>query len=142
MDVAGFLLNQDYMLYDSPESQKEEERFAQQLQKVRNMDKAAIENAVKNVRQMVPIFNELVKAPHRTVEEDNFVKNFPVMAQELATFLDEAKLILNESLTRQATAIYENVKQLAENGDEKAKKIYEDLKPLYQDALKDKLGTN
>ena len=62
--------------------------------------------------------------------------------KDLALKLTDTFMLLHQSVLKNATAIYNDLKEKAEKGDEQAKKAYEQLRASYQQMLKGNMDEN
>jgi hypothetical protein len=138
------------MGYDSPEDKEKGKELAEKLRKLLEMarDKnfqAQLMKTVDDNLRFVTAMHE--KAKYEPLEEseqellDEIAEKMPIVLQ----FVQDCKLALGNELLIAADTQYFHVKRLAEQGDPKAKEVYEKLKPLYQDSVRsnmEKLGLN
>lgn len=92
--------------------------------------------------QLEPITGEMMKLKEqkiRTTEEEELLKNYAVVLERSMQYISDMQALLGDKLYRKATAYYFHLKDLAEKGNEEARAVYEKLKPLYEDSLKENM---
>ena len=130
------------MPYNDEETRKEEERLKKYLKMARSFTKEEQEKLLSSMEVLINEAKELAAKPSLTEEEAVMLIRIKKAISD-ATENTKALLgVLDESLLRRAYAYYQHIKQLAEQGNPEALKIYEELKPSYQASLKSNLGDN
>lgn len=130
------------MHYNDDETRKEEERFKEQLEKVRSLTKEDIDALMGNVETLVQTATALKARPSLTAEEAALLERIKLLMEETTKNITDMKLVLGESTRRQAYAYFLHVKKLAEEGNPDAVKVYKDLKPDYLASLRSEMGDN
>ena len=128
------------MQYDDKDLHKSEEQLAAHIQKIRQMPFGLLDELSVLLDSAEASVKKLHDKPDKTDEE---IEQLAQMEKHLHTLLQQVqdmKLIAAEAAIRQAEAYYFSVKQHAEQGNEEAKKIYEDLKESYKEMLKERAG--
>ena len=72
----------------------------------------------------------------KTPGDIEIVNSLLLRLKPLLQKMQDLNNVLAENCLRQANAFYENVKQLAKEGNENAKKVYEKLSVSYKEMLK------
>lgn len=130
------------MAFDDEETQKAEERFQELLNSVRAFAKENQDSLKNNLTILLEAVERLTSKKELTKNEMEMLadirKGMPVVIEQLRIMQG----ILQENLFRKSAMYYEHVKKLALEGNEDARKIYEDLKITYQAALKNNISEN
>lgn len=130
--------------FDDPEHKKISESIAKKLEQVlkglRDMTPEEREEVKERMRQidelLAPVL-ERKKLGIATEEDEKFLKEVAERSAPLLQSLEDTQLLLNHHFTGIAVAYYNHVKEAAGKGDEKAKEIYEELRPLYRKMMQD-----
>lgn len=105
-----------------------------------------IQKNLKKIQKHLPLLadlvNTLTQKKRRSPEEEEQLKETTALIIKLKQYVEDARLVLNDKLYRQTVAFYFHVKNLAEQGDKEAEKLYHELKPLYNVDLLDDLNDN
>jgi len=96
----------------------------------------------EKVTTLVDAAINLMSIENPTDEEIALIYETHKVLNELIESAKNSQLIIGANLLQTSQAFYDNVKNLAEAGDEQAKKIYEELKPLYQAMLQSQIDNN
>ncbi len=130
------------MFYNDKETRDWEERYQETLAKTREFlthHKEDLDEEVRIIQEdIIPILNKAEKTP----EDLAYLKEMYPKIQLLLQSVSDMQFVLGESLSRQSNVFYEHVKKLAAEGNEKAKEVYEDLKPLYDAILQESISPN
>jgi len=130
------------MLYNDKETKEKEERFQELLEKTREFMTQHKEELDKQFNILREKLDPILEKEDKTPEEPAFLDEvYPTMLAILKSIQD-MKLILGESIMRQSNAFYHEVKKLAAEGNEEAKKIHENLKPAYEAMLSERMNLN
>ena len=124
------------MLYNDEQARQSEERFQQHLHAARTVNKKELEIIVRNIKDIEDIIQKLNAIPEKTPGDIEIVNSLLLSLKPLLQKMQDLNNVLAESCLRQANAYYENVKQLAKEGNEDAKKVYEELSVFYKEMLK------
>lgn len=116
------------MNFDDEFTRDFEEKFQKNLAEIRKISDEEMLAIKENIFKVTKFIEDFSKMPEKSPEDIEFVAKIAIDLLVLTQKLEDAKLILGESLNRKARAYYEHVKKLAEEGNEGAKKIYDDLK--------------
>ena len=127
--------------YDSHESRKLEESLDEKTRIAREWlgnqeNKAKIMDALKQMGELVTVFAEKAKYSKLDKEELAMLDKAQAAMIRLSQQMSDSKLLLLRDMSVKAEAYYFHVKKLAEEGNEDAKKVYERLKPLYQNTIR------
>ena len=127
--------------YDSEEEKAAQESLAEKLKQTREFlaDKEKVKEVATVIGEMmekVMDINARLKRGERiTDEEKEFLFEADKEFKQLLQGFKDMQSIIEDNMIKQADAIFFNIKELAEKGDEKAKKLYEEILPKYKDAL-------
>ena len=127
--------------YDSEEEKAAQESLAEKLKQTREFlaDKEKVKEVATVIGEMmekVMDINARLKRGERiTDEEKEFLFEADKEFKQLLQGFKNMQSIIEDNMIKQADAIFFNIKELAEKGDEKAKKLYEEILPKYKDAL-------
>lgn len=130
------------MLYNDEETKNEEEQFKKNLKNVRSFTDKDKEVLTSNLDKIMATLQKLSNKPELNPDELAVMAEIEMSLKTIMPKVVAMQQVLGESLVRQSNAFYLHIKQKAEEGDEEAKKVYEELKPLYQASLKSNLGDN
>jgi hypothetical protein len=127
------------MAYDSEETKNEAQTNAEKLKKVREIFNEEMIEALKQYTEFIaPVIeetNEKVKMGIRLTEEEiQFLQEHAPRMRTLTDALSYSHDLLGEKLMAQSDAFFFHLRKLAEAGDEKAKKMYEEMLPKYRQA--------
>jgi hypothetical protein len=127
------------MAYDSEETKNEAQANAEKLKKVREVfNEEMIETLKKYMESVAPIIEEThakVKMGMKLTEEEmQFLQEHAPRMKTLMDALSYSQDLLGEKLMAQSDAFFFHLRKLAETGDEKAKKMYEEMLPKYREA--------
>ena len=128
------------MNYDSEDERKMQQDFAEKLKGTRDFlkDKEKVKLVIEKVeelyRMVEPITIKVRAHEKLTDEEKEKFHTVAAMILKVKDSFEDMQLILGHNLGIQADAYYFHVKKLAEEGNDEAKKVYEELKPLYEKA--------
>lgn len=78
----------------------------------------------------------------KSLEDIAYLEEILPKMQFIQQQIQDMQLILDVSLSRQSNAFYHEVKRLAAEGNEEAKKVYENLKPSYEAMLSESMNPN
>ncbi len=131
------------MLYDDEASKALDGKMEEWVQKVRDF----VANDMPTLSELVqtkigPELEYLAGKPDRTPEEEAILQELTEAVQLHLQTIQDMKLIMQASLAARSLALYENYKKLADEGNEKAKQIYEELRPYYLAMLQEKMDNN
>lgn len=105
-----------------------------------------IHEAVMHLLDLVqPVIDQAIHLEHlsyRTPDEEEQLKEMRQLLQKVLPVVSRVKNYFGEKAFKQAQAYYYHVKELADEGDSEAKKIYDDLRPLYEDIIRDQITDN
>ncbi len=130
------------MLYNDDEIREDEKRFQENLKAVRSLTEKEKQILTEQMDKLLDGLQLLTSKPNLTEAEMAMLEKLKEKIPPIAEKINAMKATLDESVIRQSNAYYQHIKKLAEEGNEDAKKIYEDLKPAYQAMLKEQLGEN
>jgi hypothetical protein len=130
------------MLYDDEQSRSLDGKMEEMVQKARDFMANDMPTLSEQLRKIVPELEYLASKPNRTPEEDDILQALTEAIQLNLQIIQDMKAIMGASLTTRSIALYEQYKKLAEEGNEKAKEIYEELRPYYLAILQEKLDGN
>ena len=125
------------MNFDDEFTKDFEEKFQKSLGQIRKIGHENILAVKENILKVTEFLEDFKKMPEKSPQDIEFVAKITADLLVLIQKLEDVKLILGENLNRKARAYYEHVKKLAGEGNEEAKKIYDDLKIDF-----DKFDTN
>ena len=116
------------MNFDDEFTRDFEEKFQKNLAQVRKISDEQILAIRESILTITEFLEDFKKMREKSPEDIAFAAK--VNAEFLIHMqkLEDINLIIGESLNRKARAYYEHVKKLAKEGNEEAKKIYDDLK--------------
>lgn len=92
--------------------------------------------------EVIPRYEELSQLSSLDEEEKKEMVQIVEMIQKVKPVLEFYRQILAESLVRGSNDIFFHFRNLALQGNEYAKKAYEELRPLYKDFMKENLDLN
>ena len=135
--------NKNYIMenYDSEEEKKLQKSLKENLKQTRAFfaDKETLkflDGELQEIAVKVNDINLRAKGGEEISEEDQqFLSDGQEMFHKLLNSFSDIKLILEDSVWKQSVGYYYHIKELAENGYEDAKKIYEMIAPKFKDAL-------
>lgn len=130
------------MLYDDEASKAMDGKMEEWVQKARDFVANDMPVLSEQLQKIAPELEYLAAKPDRTPEEEAILQELTEAVQLHLQTIQEMKRIMQASLTARSVALYENYKKLAEEGNEKAKEIYEELRPHYLAMLQEKLDSN
>ncbi len=130
------------MLYNDDETRKNEEKFQQDLILLRSITEEDNKKVHANILVLQEEVNRLAAKEELTAEEIEILARITSTVKTTLENINRLKSISEESIERQANAYYQHVKKLAEEGNEEARKVYEQLRPSYQASLINKAGEN
>jgi hypothetical protein len=128
------------MNYDSEEERKDQEAFSEQLKQTREFlnDKNKVNQLIDSFHQVMellePLSKKIIAGEELTEEQMNtfiFIRNSMDKARQQ---FEDMQSILGQNNLIQADAIFYHFKKLAEEGNEEAKKAYEQLLPKFKAA--------
>lgn len=125
------------MFYSDEETRKFEESFQEKLKAVRNITPEQQEkmNEAMNTKNGI-LAKILSKQPEEMTETDkNALSEAGKILPRLIQAIEDTRLILGESLRRDAYSIYQHIKKQAEEGDPNAIEANNNLKPSYEAAM-------
>jgi len=131
------------MNFDDKESQEFERKFnilSKELEEKLTPEK--VEDIRKSLETLAEKLGPLLKKPGKTAEEIQFINQIKPRIKELYERLLDMHIILGEKVFRNSMGFYENVKKAAEAGDPQAKKIFNEMDPLYKQMLAAQMGKN
>ena len=116
------------MNFDDEFTRDFEEKFQKNLAQVRKISDEQILAIRESILTIIEFLEDFKKMREKSPEDIEFAAK--VNAEFLIHMqkIEDINLIIGESLNRKARAYYEHVKKLAKEGNEEAKKIYDDLK--------------
>lgn len=130
------------MLYDDEASKALDGKMEELVQKARDFVANDMPVLSELIQKIVPELEYLASKPDRTPAEDDILQELTEAMRLHLQTIQDMKLIMEASLVNRSLALYENYKKLAEEGNEKAKEIYEELRPHYLAMLQDKLDSS
>jgi hypothetical protein len=130
------------MLYDDEPSKALDGKMEEMVQQVRSFMDNDMHRVSELLKEIVPVVEDLARKPNRTPEEEDTLQELTKGLQMHLQTLSDMKDIMEASITSRSIALYEHYKKLAEEGNEKAKEIYEELRPYYLAMLQEKLDGN
>ncbi len=92
--------------------------------------------------EVIPRYEELCKQSYLDEEEKKEMKQIVEIIQKAQPVILFCQQILGESLIRGTNDIFFHFRNLSLQGNEEAKKAYEELRPLYEDFMKENLDLN
>jgi len=128
------------MNYDSEEAKQQQESTAEKLQSIRSVfgDGKIIAIMKDYLEKASPVIKELnAKAKSgEALEEEEIeeLKTHSALLKQLINIILQVKDVIDEDLVKRSDEFFFNLRKLAEGGDEKAKKMYEKMLPLYKQA--------
>lgn len=132
------------MAYNSHEEKQDGEKLAKKLEELLALARDPV--LMQQIQKSVDDMGDFVKAMHEKAHyeklEAHEIEALAKVEQQmpiLLRFLQDLQLALGNQLRLKSESSYYHVKRLAEQGDAKAKEVYEALRPLYLDMLKDSI---
>jgi hypothetical protein len=127
------------MSYDSEEAKKEALTNAESLERVREIfNEEMIEKINDYIESITPLILETnlkAKSGIKLSEEEiQLLREHAPKIKMLCDALLYSKNLVEEKLVVQSDTFFFHIHKLAEAGDEKAKKMYEEMLPLYRQA--------
>jgi hypothetical protein len=119
------------MLYDDESSKALDGKMEEMVQQVRSFMDNDMHRVSELLKEIVPVVEDLARKPNRTPEEEDTLQELTKGLQLQLQTISDMKAILQASITTRSIALYEHYKKLAGEGNEKAKEIYEELRPYY-----------
>lgn len=116
------------MAFDDENLKKSEEDFERKLKLAREFGSETAPIFAKNMEEVMPVILRIIENPIRSPQEIEILEKFRELVSQFKTVAENSQLVSREKLYRDSRAYFENVKNLAKEGDEKAKEIYENLK--------------
>lgn len=105
-----------------------------------------IRKAASQLAEMLPdvisYTQDLFELKNRTPEEKKEFQKMVQLMQKLVPVVSNIQDFFGERAFKQVQAYYYHIKELSEKGDQEAKKIYDDLRPLYENAISDQINEN
>ncbi|MCF8460415.1 MAG: hypothetical protein K9G46_06805 [Flavobacteriales bacterium] len=128
------------MGYNSEEEKKLAESIAQKTEAARELfgDKKVQKTLMESLEKILPAVNQLhekSKYEPLTAEELELLNSIQPALELLKQTMDDAQLLLGNSLLVAANAQFFHYKKLAEEGNEDARKAYERLLPGFKKAM-------
>ena len=103
-----------------------------------------MEEAVKLIKENVPILIErflyISNLPQRTPEEDKEFLEISETVLKLLPYIDHMKSTLFERIYKRSVGIYYAIKESADKGNAESQKVVEELKPLFEQALREDIN--
>jgi hypothetical protein len=130
------------MLYDDESSKALDGKMEELVQRARDFVANDMPILSEQVSKIGPELEYLASKPDRTPAEDELLQSLIEAIQLHIQTIQDMKAIMGASITTRSIALYEHYKKLAEEGNEKAKEIYEELRPYYLAMLQEKLDSN
>jgi hypothetical protein len=93
-------------------------------------------------KEIIPRYEELSKLKSLDEEEKKEMEQILEVIKKVKPVLDFYRQILAESLVHGSNDIFFRFRELSLQGNEYAKKAYEELRPLYEDFMKENLDLN
>lgn len=120
------------MFYNDKETEESEKKFQENLKSIRKF--MAEDNGVldEQIAILVKTLTKMLENPDKSPEDIAALNEIRTQLQPLIQTFQDMQLILHENLVRQTTTFYHEMKKLAAEGNEDAKKVYEELKPAYE----------
>lgn len=103
---------------------------------------AVLQLATLMQEKIIPRTEELLAQSSHNAEEIQELMTLQETIEKFRPLAGMVQQLLFENLERASTDIFFQTRQLAEQGDEGAKKMYEELKPLYAAMKKEDLDGN
>jgi hypothetical protein len=128
------------MSYDSEETKKKADLNAERMKRIYEVfgNKDTMEKVQNYIEQLTPIITDVHQKSKLgiklTDEEAKLLNEHLPVILKLRDFFTDAQIILDDNLFVEANAFFFHIHKLAEQGDEKAKKLYEEMLPLYRKA--------
>ena len=116
------------MNFDDEFTRDFEEKFQKNLKKIRKIGDKEISSMEENILIVTELLEDFKKIPEKSPEDLEFVAQTNDDLLRLCQKLEDIMRIIRESLNRKGRAYFEHVKKLAEDGNEEAKKVYDELK--------------
>jgi len=130
--------------FDDKEQEKLSKSISEKLTIVREHmakltpeKRALITDAITQLEEQMSVLKEKQKLGTITEQEQKLMDGTVKKLIEVVSTMKDMQLLLHNSMEKKAVAYYHEMKKKAEEGDEAAKKIYEELKPLYHASLKE-----
>lgn len=119
--------------YEEPESEDYE-------------DKELIRKATILLQEVVPalleVYNHLKDMSCRTPEEDQQLADIEEKLAQAYPYIDYMKNYFGDIVYKQAIAIYYHIKMKADEGNVEAQKAIKELKPLFEETLRNQIENN
>lgn len=128
------------MAYDSEEEKKLRESIAEKTRIAKEFarDKEAQKTIRENLEKLIPFIERLTeKARYEKLnkEEEEMAAKIVETINHVQQSLSDANLLIFNDLFAQTNAYFFHVKKLAEEGNEDARKVYEQLLPHFKKAM-------
>lgn len=104
--------------------------------------KAAVEQLMKNLPTVISALNYYAGMSYRTPDEEAEYQKLLELVQQANQVLAYCADFMDNKLYCDATAIYYEIKQMAEQGNPGAKAALADLAPLFAKSLLDQTDNN
>lgn len=132
------------MAHNSPEEKEKGEILAKKLEQLlalaRDPDlQQKIMKSVNDMSDFVKMAHEKAQYAELEAHEVEALAEVEKQMPILLQFVQDCQLAVGNQLRLSADSYYFHVKHLAEQGDATAKEVYERLRPLYRDMLKDSM---
>jgi hypothetical protein len=89
----------------------------------------------QKIKEIMPHFLELQQIKDRNEEEEKAYQDIKDLLAQTYVTIDKITEALSNKLYARSFEVYYYFKELAGKGDEKAKEVYEKMKPLEEDTL-------
>ena len=131
--------------FDSEEERKLQQGMEEHYKRLRQfsdnpeLKKDLIEKINQLEDGLAPLIEKNKLGIALTQDEADLIAEILPKIQDMAQRFSDAELLLSHKLLIKANAFFFHVKKLAEEGNEEAKKVYEELLPSYLASQKERL---
>ena len=109
------------------------------VKKSKNASSEALHKAAlilkQKIKEIMPHFLELQQKPDRDEEEEKAYQEMKDLLAKTYITIDAITETMSDNLFARSFEVYYHFKELAGKGDEKAKEVYEKMKPLIESTL-------
>jgi len=129
------------MNFDDQQTKDFEKKFNEWNSK-ENLTLEDVEKLKKGIEDITEPLSRLVEKPDKTEEEIQFLARIKPVLFSLSEKLQDAMILHGERAFRTSMKYYEHVKKLAAEGNEEAKKVFEEMDVLYKKMLAEQASEN
>lgn len=119
--------------YDDFEMKESVEDFARRVRKAEKFQERIVPELEALVAKTLPTIREMMTLPERTEKDEEALSLALKMMLDFSRTLVAIKQVFEERLTIKSLLFYDHIKRLAEEGDARAREIYEELKLLVEE---------